>query len=160
MVRSVPGRAFTGAEFDQPAGIDAATGSALGTARDDDESRLRAGEATSTELVAATHLGLTTCTLTEPLEIAVIRTELGRELLGVDISQQSLIRVGWPDPGTGELPQTPRNCPRHRANSPPRCSITAEAEEKELDEVENRAACVSGSQHHALNGLHYFTGLD
>lgn len=103
-----PARAFAGAEFDQPAGPDAATLIALGTARDDDESRLRAGEASSAVLLAATHLGLATCALTEPLEIAEIRTELGRELLGADISPQILIRVGWPVPGAGELPLTPR----------------------------------------------------
>ncbi|HEY5858298.1 MAG TPA: nitroreductase family protein [Aldersonia sp.] len=103
-----PNRAFANAAFDQPAGPDAATVIALGTARDDPEARLRAGEATSAVLLAATRLGMATCPLTEPLEIADIRAELGRELLGARFSQQILIRVGWPDPGAGELPQTPR----------------------------------------------------
>ncbi|HEY5856067.1 MAG TPA: nitroreductase family protein [Aldersonia sp.] len=103
-----PNRAFANAAVDQPAGPDAATVIALGTARDDPEARLRAGEAASAVLLGATRLGMATCPLTEPLEIADIRAQLGQELLGARLSQQILIRVGWPDSSAAELPETPR----------------------------------------------------
>lgn len=103
-----PSRAFAGAGFDQPSGADSATVIALGTVGDDDEARLRAGEATSALLLSATRLGLATCPLSEPLEIAGIRAALGRELLGARNSQQILIRAGWPCPDAEPVPETPR----------------------------------------------------
>ena len=103
-----PSRAFVAAAFDQPSGADSATVIALGTVGDDDEARLRAGEATSALLLAATRLGLATCPLSEPLEIAGIRAELGRQLLGARYSQQIIIRAGWPCPDAEPVPETPR----------------------------------------------------
>ena len=103
-----PSRTFASATFDQPSGTDSATVIALGTVGDDDEARLRAGEATSALLLAATRLGLATCPLSEPLEIAGIRDELGRQLLGARYSQQIIIRAGWPRPDAEPVPETPR----------------------------------------------------
>ncbi len=68
---------------------------ALGTADDDDLSRLRAGEATSVVLLTATALGLSSCPITEPLEIAETREAVRADVLGEDGHPQMLLRIGW-----------------------------------------------------------------
>ncbi|MCG8915555.1 nitroreductase family protein [Actinokineospora sp. PR83] len=83
----------------------------LGTGSDDGESRLRAGEATSAVLLAATALRLATCPLTQPMEVPEIRELLRTAVLAADAVPQIILRVGWPAPGSGELPHTPRRSP-------------------------------------------------
>ncbi|WP_460700805.1 nitroreductase family protein [Nocardia thraciensis] len=80
----------------------------LSTSGDDRISRLRAGEATSAVLLAATTLGLASCPLTEPLEVPGTRKRLGTDILGDSGSPQMIIRIGWAATSSDPLPHTPR----------------------------------------------------
>jgi nitroreductase len=86
---------------------DGATLMVLGTASDDRLSQLRAGEALSAVLLAATTLGLATCPLSQPLEIGTTRRMLRDEVLAGTLSPQLVLRVGWAPVGPS-LPATPR----------------------------------------------------
>lgn len=79
----------------------------LASPSDDRLDVLRAGEATSAVLLAATDLGLSTTALSQPLEVARTRASI-RGVLGSNLSPQLVLRVGWPQPGAAELPPTPR----------------------------------------------------
>lgn len=79
----------------------------LGTSADDRLSRLRAGEAVSAVLLAATECGLSSCVLTEPLGFRDARRVVGSRLLG-GAHPQVVIRLGRPLPGDKPLPATPR----------------------------------------------------
>ncbi|GAA5134665.1 Acg family FMN-binding oxidoreductase [Pseudonocardia adelaidensis] len=79
----------------------------LGTASDDPLSQLRAGEAASAVLLHATELGLATCPLSQPLEVAATRITIRDAVLRGSLCPQLLLRVGWAPPGT-QLPTTPR----------------------------------------------------
>ena len=78
------------------------------TAHDDPLDWLRAGEATSAVLLAATGLGLATTPLSQALEVDETRRALRTDVLRVPEHPQLLVRVGWPATGAGELPVTPR----------------------------------------------------
>jgi nitroreductase len=109
---SIPARLFAGPVLAQPPDTDPAQDTAvviaLGTAADDDVSRLRAGEATSTVLLTATALGLASCPVTEPLEITETREAVRSEVLGNDGYPQMLLRIGWAPINSDPLPATPR----------------------------------------------------
>lgn len=111
----VPGRFFAGTALAQPPGSanieDNGIVVALGTRDDDDLARLRAGEATSLVLLTATALGLATCPITEPLEIADTRASLRAEIFEDNAFPQMLLRIGWAVPGSDPLPATPRRPP-------------------------------------------------
>jgi nitroreductase len=81
---------------------------ALGTRYDGVVPRLRAGEATSLVLLSATALGLATCPITEPLEIAETRALVRTEVFGENGYPQMLMRVGWAPVDADPLPATPR----------------------------------------------------
>jgi nitroreductase len=85
----------------------------LATTNDDRLSRLRAGEATSAVLLAATRLGLATCPLTQPLEIPAIRNQLRTTMLGATTTPQMIIRIGWPAPSPNPFPTTRRRPVSH-----------------------------------------------
>lgn len=108
----IPGRWFAGPVLAQPPNLDAVEDNAvvvaLGTADDDDLSRLRAGEATSVVLLTATALGLASCPITEPLEIAETREAVRADVLDNDGYPQMLLRVGWAPVNGDPLPATPR----------------------------------------------------
>jgi nitroreductase len=108
----IPGRWFAGPALAQPPNLDAVEDNAvvvaLGTADDDDLSRLRAGEATSVVLLTATALGLASCPITEPLEIAETREAVRADVLDNDGYPQMLLRVGWAPVNGDPLPATPR----------------------------------------------------
>lgn len=108
----LPARHFAGAALLQDPGLDAdddnAVVIALGTAEDDEVSRLRAGEATSLILLTATALGLASCPITEPLEVAETRAALRRDIFGSDGYPQMLLRIGWAPLNADPLPPTPR----------------------------------------------------
>jgi nitroreductase len=108
----IPARWFAGPALAQPADVDASQDNAvilaLGTAADDDLSRLRAGEATSVVLLTATSLGLATCPITEPLEIETTRAAIRADVLGGEGYPQMLLRVGWAPVNADPLPATPR----------------------------------------------------
>lgn len=81
---------------------------ALGTEADDDLARLRAGEATSLVLLSATAMGLATCAVSEPLEIAETREAVRADVFGATGYPQILMRVGWAPVDAEPLPATPR----------------------------------------------------
>jgi len=75
----------------------------LGTRRDDDSMRLRAGEALSHITLTATAMGLATCPLTEPLNDMRNRLALACEVFDGEAYPQTLIRLGLP-PAEGTPP--------------------------------------------------------
>jgi nitroreductase len=108
----LPGRSFAATALAQPpettAADDNAEVLALGTRDDDDLSRLRAGEATSLVLLTATALGLASCPITEPLEIAETREGVGADIFDHNEFPQMLLRIGWAPVNADPLPSTPR----------------------------------------------------
>ena len=80
----------------------------IATSGDQVLDRLRAGEATSAVLLAATRLGLATTPLSQGVEIDATRQAIQRKVLHVPEQPQLLIRVGWPASTAAELPATPR----------------------------------------------------
>ncbi|OYN77578.1 Acg family FMN-binding oxidoreductase [Mycolicibacterium sphagni] len=108
----VPARVFAGPALTQPAQTppaeDNAVLLALGTETDDDLARLRAGEATSLVLLSATAMGLATCPVTEPLEIADTREAIRADVFGASGYPQMMLRVGWAAVNADPLPATPR----------------------------------------------------
>ncbi|MFC9659996.1 Acg family FMN-binding oxidoreductase [Nocardia sp. NPDC127606] len=104
-----PPRAFAAAEFTDPArGPDHAELLVIGTSADDRLSRLRAGEAISSVLLTATGIGLATCLLTEPLEVAAERAGIRNDLLSDTAYPQAFLRVGWAPTSADFPPHTPR----------------------------------------------------
>ncbi len=107
-----PARVFANPVLNQPSGVeardDAGVVLVLATPTDDPLALLRAGEATGVVLLTATALGLASCPLTEPLEIAATRDEVRTKLLGGDGFPQMLLRVGWAALNADPLPATPR----------------------------------------------------
>jgi len=87
---------------------DASVLMALASQRDDRLGALRAGEATSAVLLAATNMGLATTPLSQPLEVAQTRASISAHLVGPQLFPQLLLRVGWAQPGCTELAPTPR----------------------------------------------------
>ena len=108
----VPGRVFANPSLRQPAGAEARDDAgvllALGTATDDPLAVLRAGEATGVILLTATALGLSSCPVTEPLEIEATREAVRTSALGGDGFPQMLLRIGWAPLNADPLPATPR----------------------------------------------------
>jgi nitroreductase len=107
----IPARSFAGPALAQPdvdPVDDHAVVVALGTEADDDLSRLRAGEATSVVLLTATALGLASCPITEPLEIAETRAAVQADVFGATGYAQMLLRIGWAPINADPLPSTPR----------------------------------------------------
>ncbi|WP_179473316.1 Acg family FMN-binding oxidoreductase [Mycolicibacterium vinylchloridicum] len=108
----VPARVFAGPALAQPVQTSPAEDNAvliaLGTETDDDLARLRAGEATSLVLLSATAMGLATCPVTEPLEIAETREAVRADVFGSSGYPQMMLRVGWAAVNADPLPATPR----------------------------------------------------
>ncbi len=108
----IPSRTFAGGNLSQPSNTDPADDHAvvvaLGTVEDDRLSRLRAGESTSTVLLTATALGLASCPITEPLEVAETRAALYSDVFGEEGYPQMLLRIGWAPVNSDPLPPTPR----------------------------------------------------
>lgn len=80
----------------------------LATPDDDVRGRLRAGEAASAALLAATDLGLASCPLSQALEIADTRRFIENEILDDVAVPQLLLRVGWAPLSAEPLPVSPR----------------------------------------------------
>ena len=108
----IPARVFANPVLPQPSGTeareDAGVVVVLATAADDTVAQLRAGEATGVVLLTATALGLSTCPVTEPLEIESIREAVRSSVLGDDGYPQMLLRIGWAPINADPLPATPR----------------------------------------------------
>jgi len=105
-------RVFANPDLDQPSGVeardDAGVVVVLATADDDQLAQLQAGEATGVVLLSATAMGLASCPLTEPLEIAATRAEVRTKLLGGEGFPQMLLRIGWAAVNAEPIPATPR----------------------------------------------------
>jgi nitroreductase len=86
---------------------DAAAFLVLATAADRPEDRLRAGEALSAVLLAATRAGLATTPLSQATEVAATRDMLNH-VVGIPEHPQLVVRVGWPATHAAELSETPR----------------------------------------------------
>ncbi|HEY3610628.1 MAG TPA: NAD(P)H nitroreductase [Pseudonocardiaceae bacterium] len=80
----------------------------LGTASDDRLARLRAGEAMSAVLLAATDMGLVTCPLSHPFEVAATRDFVRRQVLHDSLYPHIVLRIGWPVVGVESVPFIPR----------------------------------------------------
>lgn len=108
----VPPRLFAGPALAQPPDTDSVDDNAavlaLGTKDDSPLARLRAGEATSLVLLSATALGLSSCPVTEPLEITETRDAVQVEVFGLSGFPQMLLRIGWAPVNADPLPSTPR----------------------------------------------------
>ena len=109
---AIPARVFANPVLAQPRGAEARDDAGvivvLATATDDPVAQLRAGEATGVVLLTATALGLSTCPLTEPLEIEATRDAVRSVVLGDDGYPQMLLRIGWAPINADPLPATPR----------------------------------------------------
>jgi nitroreductase len=86
----------------------------IATSGDDLLSRLRAGEATSAALLAATELGLASCPLSQPLEIADVRHMVRDKVLDGMAEPQLIIRLGWAATTAGHAPARRRRHDRPR----------------------------------------------
>jgi nitroreductase len=109
---TIPSRHFAAPALAMPPGSspveDNAVVLALGTRADDRMAQLRAGEATSVVLLTATAMGLASCPVTEPLEVAETREAVRTEIFGDSSYPQMLLRVGWAPVNADPLPATPR----------------------------------------------------
>jgi nitroreductase len=109
---AIPSRLFAGPALAMPPGSspteDNAVMLALGTQADDRLAQLRAGEATSVLLLSATSMGLASCPVTEPLEVAETREAVRSDIFGNSSYPQMLLRVGWAPINADPLPSTPR----------------------------------------------------
>jgi nitroreductase len=85
---------------------DAAALAVVVTSGDGPADRIRAGEALSAVLLAASGLRLATTPLSQATEVAEAREAVGG-VLGAG-EPQILVRMGWPATTAGELPATPR----------------------------------------------------
>jgi Nitroreductase family len=110
-----PLRRFPRAQLDQPWQLpghgpadDAAELLVITTTGDDPLDWLRAGEATSAVLLAATLTGLATTPLSQAIEVEMSRRQLQHQALHMTEYPQLIIRVGWPASGASGLPVTPR----------------------------------------------------
>jgi hypothetical protein len=92
-------------EADEP---DAAELLVLATASDDEVAQLRAGEALSAVLLAATDFKLATCPLSQPLEVRNTRAVLRDRVLDGSAEPQIVLRVGWAPPANPPVPASPR----------------------------------------------------
>jgi nitroreductase len=81
---------------------------ALATAADTAADRVRAGEAASAVLLAATAAGLASTPFSQGVEVGESRLRLRRDVLRVPEAPQLVLRVGWPAAGAGPVPTTPR----------------------------------------------------
>jgi hypothetical protein len=105
-MRALPG----GVLSDAPTGSDERdAGELLVVATLDDEpvSVLRAGEAASVALLTATDLGMATCPLSQPLEVADTRTTIRDQVLDGAAYPHPVLRTGWAPTSAPPLPQSP-----------------------------------------------------
>jgi len=108
----VPMRAFPHAELvESPHSFeheDASVLMVLSSLSDDHLGALRTGEATSAVLLTATDMGLASTPLSQPLEVASTRDSISAHFVGPQVFPQLVLRVGWGQPGSPELPPTCR----------------------------------------------------
>jgi hypothetical protein len=109
---TVPVRRFAGGEQEQSLlGTHESDGTVLAlfsTPGDGPLDQVRAGEALSAVLLAATRYGLATDPISQPLEVAATRAQLQTVVLGGSAAPQVLLRLGWAPMSTVPVPQTGR----------------------------------------------------
>jgi hypothetical protein len=108
---AVPVRFARGDQAQSLLGRDESDGTVLAllsTPGDGAVDQLRAGEALSAVLLAATRFGLATDPISQPLEVAATRSELQASVLGGAAAPQVLLRCGWAPMSTVPVPQTGR----------------------------------------------------
>lgn len=114
LIAAVPVRHYAGREMRQnELGRGESDGTLLAVLATDGDgavARLRAGEALSAVLLAATATGLATDPISQPLEVPGTRARLAADCLPSGRSPQVLLRLGWapvsatPVPSTGRRP--------------------------------------------------------
>jgi hypothetical protein len=109
---TVPVRHFAGGEQEQSLlgryESDGTVLALLSTAGDGPVDQLRAGEALSAVLLAATRIGLATDPISQPLEVPATRSQLQSVVLGRAAAPQVLLRLGWAPMSTIPVPRTGR----------------------------------------------------
>jgi hypothetical protein len=109
---AVPMRHFAAGELTQSElGRDESDGTVLALLSTDADApldQLRAGEALSAVLLAATGIGLATDVISQPLEVPATRAELRESCLGGEGEPQLVLRVGWAPVSAAMLPATGR----------------------------------------------------
>lgn len=104
-------RAFPGGVLaDAPTGRnerDAGELLVVATLTDDPVSILRAGEAASVALLTATDLGMATCPLSQPLEVADTRAAIRDQVLDGAAYPHLILRTGWAPTSAPPLPHSP-----------------------------------------------------
>lgn len=88
--------------------VDAAEFVVLATTGDTVTDQLRAGEAASAVLLAATLAGMATTPLSQGIEVPHARESIRRDVLHMPETPQLLIRIGRPATHAADLPPTPR----------------------------------------------------
>jgi hypothetical protein len=107
--RSLPGRGFGAGELEVPPPLDdGAMLCVLSTAVDSGLSWLRAGEALSAIMLAATANHVATCALSQVAEVRTSRDLVRRVALDGAGEPQLVLRLGWPVTATFPGPATPR----------------------------------------------------
>lgn len=91
----------------------------LATLDDDPESVLQAGEATSAALLTATDLGLATCPLSQPLEIADTRAVISDQVLDGIAHPHLILRTGWLPTAAPPVPPSRRRPTEHTVDHLP-----------------------------------------
>jgi hypothetical protein len=109
---TVPVRHFAGGEQEQSVlghyESDGTVLAVLSTPDDTPLDQLRAGEALSAVLLGATHFGLATDPISQPLEVPTTREELKASILDGTREPQVLLRLGWAPMSTIPVPRTGR----------------------------------------------------
>jgi hypothetical protein len=111
-VGTVPVRHFAAAE--QPESLlgkyesDGTVLALIATPGDGAVDQLRAGEALSAVLLAATRIGLATDPISQPLEVPATRAQLRASVLGDAAEPQVLLRLGWAPMSATPVPLTGR----------------------------------------------------
>jgi hypothetical protein len=109
---TVPVRAFAAGEQEQSLlgryESDGTVLALLATPGDGAVDQLRAGEALSAVLLGATHFGLATDPISQPLEVGTTRAQLQAAVLGGAAAPQMLLRLGWAPMSTIPVPRTGR----------------------------------------------------
>jgi hypothetical protein len=109
---TVPARAFAAGEQEQSVlgryESDGTVLALISTPGDDPVDQLRAGEALSAVLLGATHYGLATDPISQPLEVPATRSELRSAVLGGAAEPQVLLRLGWAPMSTVPVPRSGR----------------------------------------------------
>ncbi|MBC6445852.1 Acg family FMN-binding oxidoreductase [Actinokineospora xionganensis] len=92
----------------EPSALDGGELLVLTTPQDDPVSRLRAGEAASAMLLAATDLGLATCPLSQVVEVPGGRQSVHEDVLDSAGVPHLVLRVGWAPIAAPTLPRSRR----------------------------------------------------